>query len=191
MVLALCIPLRLFYHLEDFITTNHLEVMGKILLATGMMTCYGYFSEQFMSWYGDNNPTGFNVEHYLYVNRGTGFHQYAIVYWSLIFCNAVAIQILWFKRIRRNPLVLLLVSYIVLIGMWLERYMIITTSLSRDFLPSSWGMFSPTFWDFAVYIGTIGMFFLLFLLFIRLLPMISISEMRALLPGTHAREEGR
>ncbi len=191
MVLALCIPLRLFYHLEDFITTNHLEVMGKILLATGMMTCYGYFSEQFMSWYGDNNPTGFNVEHYVYVNRGIGFHQYATVYWSLIFCNAFAIQILWFKRMRRNPLVLLLVSYIVLVGMWLERYMIITTSLSRDYLPSSWGMFGPTFWDFAVYVGTIGMFFLLFLLFIRLLPMISISEMRTLLPGTHGREEGR
>jgi molybdopterin-containing oxidoreductase family membrane subunit len=186
MVLALCIPLRLFYHLEDFITTNHLEVMGKVLLATGMMTCYGYFSEQFMAWYGGNE-----VEHYLYVNRATGFRQYALIYWALLICNGGVIQVLWFKRVRRSPLALLLVSYVVLLGMWLERYMIITTSLSRDFLPSSWGIFRPTFWDFAIFAGTIGMFFVLFLLFIRLLPVISISEMRALLPGTHAREEGR
>jgi Ni/Fe-hydrogenase subunit HybB-like protein len=186
MVLALCIPLRVFYHLEEFITVNHLEVMGKILLATGMMTSYGYFIEQFMAWYGGNV-----FEHYTYVNRGIGFGQYAVVYWSLIFCNVIAIQVLWFKRVRRSQLGLLVVSYIVLVGMWLERFMIIVTSLHRDFLPSSWGMFHPTFWDWATFVGTIGLFYVAFLLFIRLLPVISISEMRALLPGTHATEEGR
>jgi Ni/Fe-hydrogenase subunit HybB-like protein len=186
MVLVLCIPLRIFYGLQDFITDNHLEVMGKILLATGFLTCYGYFIEQFMAWYG-TNP----YEKYTYRYRLTGFGQYAGVYWTLIFCNAAAIQVLWFKRLRRNQAVLLIVSYIVLLGMWLERYMIITTSLSRDFLPSSWGIFKPTIWDYATFFGSIGLFFVSFLVFIRLLPMISIAEMRALLPGTHAHEEGR
>ena len=186
MVLALCIPLRFFYHLEAFITLNHLDVMGKILLATGMMTSYGYFIEQFMAWYGGNE-----FEQYTYVNRGTGFGEYAVVYWSLIFCNVMAIQVLWFKRVRRSQVALLIVSYIVLVGMWLERFMIIVTSLHRDFLPSSWGMFQPTVWDWATFVGTIGLFFVSFLLFIRLLPVISISEMRALLPGTHAQEGGR
>jgi molybdopterin-containing oxidoreductase family membrane subunit len=186
MVLALSIPLRIFYGLESFITVNHLEVMGKILLATGMLTSYGYFIEQFMAWYGTN---GF--EKYTYINRFSGFGQYAGVYWTLIFCNVCSIQILWFKRLRRNQAVLLLVSYVVLLGMWLERYMIITTSLHRDFLPSSWGMFSPTIWDYLTFFGSIGLFFFSFLLFLRLLPMISIAEMRALLPGMHAPEEGR
>jgi molybdopterin-containing oxidoreductase family membrane subunit len=186
MVLVLAIPLRNFYKLQDFITTDHLEVMGKILLATAFMTCYGYFSEQFMAWYG-----GDEVEGYTYANRLVGFGQYAGLYWTLLFCNACVPQILWFKRMRRNQVVLLAVSYVVLLGMWLERYMIITQSLHRDFLPSSWGMFQPTFWDYAFLFGSIGLFFVAFLLFIRLLPMISIAEMRALLPGTHAHEEGR
>ena len=186
MVLALAIPLRVFYGLEDFITRNHLEVMGKILLATGSLTCYGYFIEQFMAWYG-----GDVYEHYTYVNRGIGFGQYSGVYWTLLFCNACVIQVLWFKRMRRSQTALLIVSFFVLVGMWLERYMIITTSLHRDFLPSSWGIFRPTVWDYLFFFGTIGLFYVSFLLFIRLLPMISISEMRALLPGTHAHEEGR
>jgi molybdopterin-containing oxidoreductase family membrane subunit len=186
MVLVLAIPLRHFYKLQDFITTDHLEVMGKVLLATAFMTCYGYMSEQFMAWYG-----GDEVEGYTYLNRLIGFGQYSVVYWTLIFCNACVPQILWFKRIRRNQVVLLAVSYLVLLGMWLERYMIITQSLHRDFLPSSWGMFQPTFWDYVFLFGSIGLFFVAFLLFIRLLPMISIAEMRALLPGTHAHEEGR
>src|SRR5262249_20891486 len=107
------------------------------------------------------------------------------------FCNVCSIQILWFKALRRNQWVLLIVSYIVLLGMWLERYMIITTSLSRDFLPSSWGIFKPTIWDYATFFGTIGLFFVSFLVFIRLLPMIATAEVRALLRGTHAHEEER
>jgi Ni/Fe-hydrogenase subunit HybB-like protein len=186
MVLVLAIPIRVFYRLEDFITLNHLEVMGKVLLATGIMTCYGYFIEQFMAWYGTNE-----FEQYAYRNRLVGFGQYAVQYWCLLACNAGSIQLLWFKALRRNQVVLFIVSYIVLVGMWLERYMIIITSLHRDFLPSSWGMYMGTVWDYAIFIGSIGLFFVLFLLFIRLLPMISISEMRAILPGAHAHEEGR
>jgi molybdopterin-containing oxidoreductase family membrane subunit len=186
MVLVLAIPLRIFYGLEDFITVDHLNVMGKVLLATSFLTSYGYFSEQFMSWYG-----GEVVEHYTYVNRLIGFGQYAGVTWAIVLCNVIAPQVLWFRSVRRSQGWLFVVSLIILIGMWLERYMIITTSLSRDYLPSSWGIFRPTIWDYLTYLGSIGLFLALFLLFIRLMPMISISEMRTLLPGTHAREEGR
>jgi Ni/Fe-hydrogenase subunit HybB-like protein len=186
MVLILAIPLRIFYHLEDFISINHLEVMGKILLATSWLTSYGYFSEQFMSWYG-----GEEAESYLYRNRLFGFGQYAFSTWAIVLCNVIIPQVLWVTRARRSQVVLLIVSFFVLVGMWLERYMIICSSLSRDYLPSSWGVFKPTIWDFLTFFGSIGVFFVLFLLFIRLLPVISIAEMRALLPGTHAHEEGR
>jgi molybdopterin-containing oxidoreductase family membrane subunit len=186
MVLVLAIPLRMFYHLEDFLTLNHLDVMGKILLATSLCTSYGYFSEQFMSWYG-----GEVVEHATYLNRLTGFGEYAWVAYCIILCNILAPQVLWFESARRSQGTLLIVAVLVLIGMWFERFLIICQSLHRDFLPSSWGMFKPTIWDYLTFFGTIGMFMVLFLLFIRVLPMISISEMRALLPGTHAAEEGR
>jgi molybdopterin-containing oxidoreductase family membrane subunit len=186
MVLVLAMPLRWVYGLEDFITPNHLEVMGKVLLATSLLTSYGYLSEQFQSWYG-----GEPAEHYLYLNRLIGWGQYALVTWTVFTCNTIVPQLLWFRRVRRSQLGLLLVSLAVLVGMWFERYMIITTSLHRDFLPSSWGIFRPTVWDYLTFLGSIGMFLVLFLLFIRLLPMISISEMRALLPGTRATEEGR
>jgi Ni/Fe-hydrogenase subunit HybB-like protein len=186
MVLVLAIPLRIVYGLQDFITVNHLDVMGKILLATSLLTSYGYMSEQFMAWYGQDPP-----ESYQYLNRLIGFGQYAAIAWTLFFCNSVAPQILWFRRIRRNQGWLFGISILVLIGMWFERFLIIINSLHRDYLPSSWGMFQPTFWDFATFFGSIGLFLVLFLLFIRLLPMISISEMRGLLPGSHQREEGR
>jgi Ni/Fe-hydrogenase subunit HybB-like protein len=186
MVLVLAIPLRYFYGLQDFITDNHLEVMGKVLLATCLLTSYGYFSEQFMAWYG-----GDVNEHHTYLNRLIGFGQYAWVAWSLFTCNVVVPQALWVRSVRRSPTWLFVISLVVLLGMWFERFLIICQSLSRDYLPSSWGMFKPTVWDYLTFFGTIGMFFVLFLLFIRLMPMISISEMRALLPGTHAREEGR
>ena len=186
MVMVLAIPLRIFYHLEDFITLNHLDVMGKVLLATSLLTSYGYLSEHFMAWYG-----GDQFEQYVYSNRLFGFGQYAWVTWGTYFCNCVVPQALWFRSVRRNQAQLFAISILVLIGMWLERFMIIVTSLHRDFLPSSWGMFKPTVWDYLTFFGTIGLFLVMFLLFIRLLPMISISEMRALLPGTHAYEEGR
>jgi Ni/Fe-hydrogenase subunit HybB-like protein len=186
MVLLLAIPIRIFYGLEKFITVNHLDVMGKILLATSLLTSYGYLSEQFLSWYG-----GKAAEHYVYYNRLVGFGQYTLVAWCVLFCNTIVPQILWLGPMRRNQGVLLLVSFLVLVGMWLERFMIITTSLHRDFLPSAWGMFKPTIWDFLTYFGSIGLFFVAFLLFVRFLPLISMAEMRRLLPGAHAPEEGR
>lgn len=184
MVLVLAIPIRVVYGLEDFITLRHLQNMGKILLATGLLTSYGYFIESFMAWYSDNV-----FEKYAQLNRAFG--PYAAVYWAVIFCNVVAPQILWFKKMRSSPVILFLVALIVLAGMWMERYMIIVTSLHRDYLPSSWGEYSGTAWDWATFVGTIGFFFFSFFLFLRFLPMISISEMRTLLPGTHPHEEGR
>jgi molybdopterin-containing oxidoreductase family membrane subunit len=184
MVLVLCIPIRKFYGLEDFITKRHLEVMAKILLTTGLCTSYGYFIEGFMAWYGNNT-----FEKYVQFNRMLG--RYAPVYWAVIACNVLAVQVLWFKKVRTNVTWLFVVALIILVGMWLERYMIIVTSLHRDFLPSSWGMYQPTVWDWATFLGSLGLFFTLFFLFIRFLPMISISEMRTLVPGAHPREEGR
>ncbi len=183
MVLTLAIPIRAAYHLEDFVTARHLDNMAKILLATGLMVGYGYVIEAFMSWYGANRFEGFMMW-----NRMTG--PYAGVYWTLIACNVVIPQVLWFARVRASVRMLFVISLIVNLGMWLERYMIVITSLHRDYLPSSWGMFNPTFWDFATLAGTIGLFVALLFLFLRFLPMISIFEMRGLLPGSHAEEAG-
>jgi molybdopterin-containing oxidoreductase family membrane subunit len=185
MVIVLCVPIRHFYKLKDLITIDHLDVMAKILLATSFLTSYGYLSEQTMSWYGGEQP-----EEFVYFNRLSGVGQYAIVTWIIIFCNTVAPQIFWFRRPRRSEPVLLLISVLILIGMWLERYMIIASTLSRDYLPSSWGIFRPTIWDFLTYFGSVGVFVSAFLLFCRFLPMISMSEMRAMLPGAHGKEEG-
>ncbi|HLJ94170.1 MAG TPA: NrfD/PsrC family molybdoenzyme membrane anchor subunit [Gemmataceae bacterium] len=186
MVLILCILLRASYGLSNLITDNHLEVMGRFMLATSLLTSYGYLSEQFVSWYG-----GEPYDHYVYWNRIVGWGQYAAVSWSVLFCNTIAPQILWVPSLRRKSWLLFVVSFIVLTGMWLERYMIITTSLHRDYLPSSWGMFLPTIWDYLTYFGSFGVFIAMFLLFLRFMPMISMSEMRGLLPGSHGHEEGR
>jgi molybdopterin-containing oxidoreductase family membrane subunit len=175
MVVVLAIPLRKFYGLEDFITLTHLENSAKLLLATGLIVTYGYAIEAFMAFYSNNI-----YEKFVQWNRWFG--PYAPIYWGLIFCNVLAPQVFWSKRLRTNVGVLFVVSLIILVGMWLERYMIVITSLHRDYLPSSWGMYSPTFWDWATFIGTIGLFLTLLFLFIRFLPMISISEMQTLLP---------
>jgi Ni/Fe-hydrogenase subunit HybB-like protein len=173
MVLTLAIPLRKFYHLEDFITMRHLENMAKVMLATGLIVAYGYMMETFMAFYSSD---GF--ERYMMMNRMFG--PYAVVYWSLIACNIAIPQALWFKKVRTNVPALFALSLVVNVGMWLERFVIIVTSLHRDFLPSSWGMYYPTRWDWMTYVGTIGLFLTLFYLFIRYLPMISIYEMRSL-----------
>jgi molybdopterin-containing oxidoreductase family membrane subunit len=175
MVMTLAIPIRAIYKLQDFITLRHLQNMAKIILATGLMVAYGYVMETFMAWYGANS-----YEEYMIRNRMTG--PYAPVYWSLIFCNILVPQILWFRKVRSNVKLLFVVAMVVNIGMWLERFVIVVTSLHRDFLPSSWGMYYPTFWDWSTYLGTIGLFFALLFLFIRFLPMISIFEMRTLVP---------
>ncbi len=181
MVLTIAIPLRAVYHLEDFISDWHLENMAKIMLATGLLVAYGYFIEAFMAWYGGNR-----FEQYVQLNRMFG--PYAVWYWLLIGCNVLAPQLLWVKRFRRNTTLLLIVALIVLVGMWLERFVIIITSLHRDFLPSSWGMYSPTIWDWATLIGSVGLFLSLLFLFVRLLPIISMFEMRTLVSETQVHE---
>jgi len=174
MVLTLAIPLRKFYGLEDFVTLRHLDNMAKILLATGLIVAYGYMMETFTAFYSGNT-----YDRYMIMNRMTG--PYAPVYWVLITCNiAIPMTTLWSSKIRRNVAALFAISLIVQTGMWLERFVIIVTSLHRDFMPSAWGMYYPTIWDWAALTGSIGLFFALFYLFIRYLPMISIFEMRGL-----------
>ncbi|HEX8177565.1 MAG TPA: NrfD/PsrC family molybdoenzyme membrane anchor subunit [Pyrinomonadaceae bacterium] len=182
MVLLLTIPLRKFYGLEDFITGRHLRNMSKIMLATGLIVAYGYMMETFIGWYSGNA-----YDQYLIFNRFQG--PYMVYYWALLFCNVIAPQLLWSRKMRHNNVAIWIISFIVSIGMWLERFIIIPVSLHRDFLPSSWGMYAPTIWDWSMFIGTIGLFFTLLLLFIRFLPMISIFEMRTILPQAELREE--
>jgi molybdopterin-containing oxidoreductase family membrane subunit len=182
MVLVLAIPLRHVYGLEGLITDKHLENSAKVMLATGLIVAYAYILETFTAWYSGNVYESAAIWH-----RMTG--PYASVYWCLITCNIVAPQMLWFKKMRTTPVLLFIASLIVLVGMWLERYVIIVSSLAQDFLISSWRVFHPTRWDWATYVGTIGLFTFLFFLFIRLLPMISIFEVRTLLPQAKVEEE--
>src|SRR5688500_5370084 len=182
MVMTLAIPLRKFYHLEDFITMRHIHNMTKVMLVTGMIVAYGYANEVFFAWYSANPYEG-----YMMMNRMTG--PYASFYWSLIAINAVMIQLFWFRRVRENIPLLFILSLFVNVGMWLERFIIIVTSLHRDFLPSSWDMYAPTRWDFGMFVGTIGLFLALFFLFIRFLPAIAMFEMRTLVEEeTHELE---
>jgi molybdopterin-containing oxidoreductase family membrane subunit len=181
MVLTLAIPLRKAYGLEDFITMRHLENMAKVMLATGLIVAYGYTMEAFMAWYS-GNP----YEQFVIWNRMTG--PYAPYYWALIFCNVIAPNTLWIKNLRTNVGYLFFMSLVVGVGMWLERFVIVVTSLHRDFLPSSWGTYSGTIWDWSTFIGTIGLFVTLLFLFVRILPAISIFEMRTLLPGAEVRD---
>jgi molybdopterin-containing oxidoreductase family membrane subunit len=182
MVLTLAIPLRRIYGLDDFITAKHLDNMGRVLLATGLIVAYGYMSESFTAWYSGNQ-----YEAYMMINRFVG--PYAPLYYLLIITNVVIPQALWFDRVRASVPALFAIAMSINIGMWLERYVIIVVSLHRDFLPSSWGMYSGTIFDWSMFIGTIGLFLTLFFLFIRFLPMISIFEMRTLLPQAEVREE--
>ncbi|MBX7135954.1 MAG: polysulfide reductase NrfD [Fimbriimonadaceae bacterium] len=177
MVLTLAIPARKWYHLEDYITDKHLDWCAKIMLATGLIVFYGYLMEVFYAWYS-GNP----YELALLKNRMQG--PYAIMFWSLWFCNGLAIQPLWSKKVRSSTLWLLVISTFVSIGMWLERFVIIPMSLSRDYMPSAWGMYYPTWWDIGMFAGTIGFFIFMMLLFIRFLPMINIFEMKDLLHRT-------
>jgi len=183
MVLTLAIPARKMFKLEDFITMKHLENMGKVMLATGLIVFYAYITEAFYAYYS-GNP----FERYMMWNRIFG--PYWVMYWMLILCNGLAPQLMWIKRCRSSAGWLFFTAMFVNVGMWLERFVIIPESLHRDFLPSSWGMYHGTRWDWAMYIGSIGLFFFLLFLFLRFLPMISIFEMRTMLPEAkpHAEE---
>jgi molybdopterin-containing oxidoreductase family membrane subunit len=180
MVLTLTIPIRWIYGLDDFITARHLRNMANVMLATGLMVGYGYMMEVFFAWYSGNPYEGFMM-----LNRMTG--PYAPFYWALIFCNIIVPQLLWSERVKASVPLLFCISLVVNVGMWLERFVIVITSLHRDFLPSAWGMYYPTWVDWAIYIGSIGLFLTLLFVFIRVLPMISIFEMRSVLPSPKAR----
>ncbi len=176
MVLTLVIPIRKIYGMEDFITARHLRNMANVMLATGLIVAYGYAMETFMAWFGGNPYEG-----YAMWNRITG--PYAPLYWSLILCNVLVPQALWLDRVKRCVPALFVIALVVNVGMWLERFVIVATSLTRDFLPSAWGMYYPTIWDWGLFLGTIGLFVALMFLFVRGLPMISIFEMRTLVPS--------
>jgi Ni/Fe-hydrogenase subunit HybB-like protein len=181
MVLTLMIPVRKFYGLDDIITLRHLNNMAKVTLATGLIVAYGYSFEAFFGYFSADT-----YERFMIWNRMFG--PYAVFYWCLILCNIITPQFLWSKKIRTSPGILWIISIIVNIGMWLERFVIVITSLHRDFLPSSWSMYWPTIWDWAVYTGTLGLFMTLIFLFVRVLPMITIFELRMLLPGARVKE---
>src|SRR6202161_4825437 len=182
MVITLAIPIRKFYHLEDLVTMRHLDNMAKVMLATGVIVAYGYMMETFIAFYSGNQ-----YDRFMIMNRMTG--PYAFFYWLLIACNIVIPQVLWSRKVRNSVPILFVVALIVNVGMWLERFVIVVVSLHRDYIPSAWGTYMPTRWDWATYVGTIGLFLTLFYLFIRFLPMISIVEMRSLVEETN--EEGQ
>ena len=181
MVLTLAIPARKLFKLEDFITMKHLENMGKIMMASGNIVFYAYIMEYFFGMWYAGNP----FDHYLEHDRIFG--AYAPMFWTLIICNGLAPQLMWIRKMRTSTVGLFIGAMFANVGMWLERFVIIPASLHRDFLPSSWGMYHGTIWDWALYVGTIGLFLFLLFLFIRFLPMISIFEMRTLVPTSHGR----
>ena len=182
MVLVLAIPARQFFGLKKIITMKHLELMAKVILATGMLVGYAYGMEFFVAWY-----SGAIYEQFTFVNRAFG--NFAWAYWTMIFCNVVSPQVFWWKKMRTNIWVIWVVGIIVNVGMWFERFVIICTSLTRDFLPANWGAFIPTGVDYATLMGSFGLFFTLFLLFCRYMPMVAMAEVKAFIPEGHAHDD--
>ncbi|HEY0792256.1 MAG TPA: NrfD/PsrC family molybdoenzyme membrane anchor subunit [Chthoniobacterales bacterium] len=180
MVLNIIIPLRKWYRLENVVTEQHLDHMAKVMLATGLLLAYGYIFEIFFAWYS-GDPT----EQYSVVNRATG--PYAPLFWLLLLVNVVLPQSLWWRSVRTRPVLLFFAALSVNVGMWMERFVIVVVSLNRDYLPSSWRMFTPTGWDWLTLVGSLGLFFALVFLFVRFLPMVTMFEVRDLL----AKEKGK
>jgi molybdopterin-containing oxidoreductase family membrane subunit len=185
MVVTLAVPMRAIYRLQDMITLKHLENCAKLMLVTGLIVCYGYYVETFQGWYsGSVYEIGMMQDRW--------FGTYWPCWWGLVFCNCVVPQFFWSSKIRRNPWLLFIASLLINVGMWLERFIIVVQSLHHDYLPSAWETYYPTFWDWATFIGTLGLFFTLFFLFCRYLPVIAVSEIRELVhhkgraEGTHA-----
>ena len=175
MVITLMVPARKWFGLGDFVTERHLENICKILLATGSMVGFAYAIEFYIAWYGGNKYEGF-----AFINRATGPFWWA--YFTMVTCNVVAPQFFWIKKVRTTPWMMFVISIFVNIGMWFERFVITVTSLSRDFLPSSWSYFTPTIIDVAMFAASFGLFFTLFLLFCRFLPIVAISEVKGVMP---------
>ncbi|MGC4068190.1 MAG: polysulfide reductase NrfD [Polyangiaceae bacterium] len=176
MVVTLAVPARQFFGLKRIIQLDHIELMNKIILATGMLVGYAYGMEFFIAWY-----SGSEYEQFTFINRAFG--NYAWAYWTMITCNVVSPQLFWSKKLRRNLWVTFAVGVVVNIGMWFERFVIIVTSLARDFLPGSWGYYRPTIVDYMTLAGSFGLFFTLFLLFCRYLPMVAMAEVKSILPS--------
>jgi Ni/Fe-hydrogenase subunit HybB-like protein len=182
MVLTIMIPVRHLFKLHSLVTARHMENMGKVMLVSGMVVAYGYACEGFYAWYAGNT-----WERYMIINRAFGPMGWA--YWALIMTNILIPQLLWLRFFRSNVYSLWAISFSINIGMWLERFVIIVVSLHREFLPSSWASYSPTFWDFSLFIGTMGFFTFLMFLFLRLLPMIPMFEVKMILPEAKVKEE--
>ena len=173
-VMLITITLRATFGFYELVTERHLDILAKLILATGLMTSYGYAFEAFHAWY-----SGDEFERQTLLDRVFG--DYAWAYWATLICNALAIQLLWFRALRRRVWLLFTVAALVTFGMWTERFMLVTTTLYRDYLPSAWQFYWPSFWEWTLFLGTIGLFFFLFFLFVRLLPMISIFEVKEVL----------
>ncbi len=181
MVLTIMLPAsRIFPQLGDMITREHVDKMSKIILLTGSIVGYAYLMELFVAWYSGNKFEGFTFFTARANVDGKGWYQWS--YWIMMFCNVISPQIFWFKSMRRNYIVVFIVSQFVNVGMWFERFTIIVTSLAQDFLPSSWGHYSPSTTEILTFVGTFGIFLTLFLLFMRFLPMIAISEVKGVTP---------
>jgi molybdopterin-containing oxidoreductase family membrane subunit len=174
MVITLMVPARKIFSIEKLITVRHLENMCKIILTTGMIVGLAYGTEFFIAWYGQVTE-----EKFAFVNRAMGPYWWA--YWTMITCNVISPNIFWWKKARTTPWIMFVVSIFVNIGMWFERFVITVTSLSRDYLPSAWAYFEPTWVDWAMLIGSFGLFFTLFLLFCRLMPIVNMAETKATL----------
>jgi len=179
MVLTLSIPCREWFGLKHLITHRHIENMAKVMLATGMIVSYAYSVEFFMAWYSQQS-----YEQFVFLNRPLG--PYAWAFWTMVTCNVIAPQAIWFTAVRKNVWAIFVVAMFVNVGMWFERFVIVVTSLHRDFLPSSWAMFAPTWVDLGMFLGSFGLFFTLFLLFCRFLPMVAIAEVKTVMPQAHA-----
>ncbi|HEC43989.1 MAG TPA: hydrogenase [Bacteroides sp.] len=174
MVQTLMIITRKALHLENYITLGHISSMNKIIILTGSIVGVAYLTELFMAWY-----SGVEYEHYAFINRATGPYWFA--YWIMMTCNVVSPQLFWFKKIRRNPMITFVISIFINIGMWFERFVIIVTSLHRDYLPSSWSIYKPTIIEIGLFIGTLGLFFTGYFLFIKFFPVIAIAEVKSII----------
>ncbi|MEM9673959.1 MAG: NrfD/PsrC family molybdoenzyme membrane anchor subunit [Bacteroidota bacterium] len=184
MVLTLMLITRKVYKLEDYITINHIEMMNIIIIVTGSIVGVAYITELFMAWY-----SGVEYEQYAFLNRATGPYWWA--YWTMMTCNVISPQLFWIKKIRTSIVATFILSIVVNIGMWFERFVIIVTSLHRDYLPSSWAMFQPTIYDLGIYIFTIGLFFTLFFLFAKFFPVINMAEVKSIIKATSEKSPMR
>ncbi len=183
MVVTVLVFVRKIFNLEHIITMDHLDKMNKVILATGMMVGYAYGMEFFIAWY-----SGVQAEQFVFINRAFG--PYAWAYWIMVSCNVIFPQLFWFRKFRRSIPVMMVIVILVNVGMWFERFVITITSLHRDFLPSSWAYYKPTFFDMGILLGSFGLFFTLVILFTKSLPVVSISEVKAVADGAQPTHRG-